>query len=110
MKPASKLKKKSGPGPKGGRPSDWLRSVCLEILDKHDVYNFLGRVVSGQEHETKVTREGEVVRIPAAMGDRLRATELLLDRAYGKSPQAVEVSGQDAGPVKIEFVNYVAPA
>lgn len=43
--------------------------------------------------------------------DRLRAIEILEDRAYGKPLQAVEMTGEDGGPVEsLVQVELVKPA
>lgn len=35
---------------------------------------------------------------------RVSAANALLDRAYGKPPQAVQVSGEDGGPLEIRWL------
>ena len=74
-----------------GRPADWLRAECQKHAPK--LIEFLASVADGQDVEQAVGAEGEVIRVPAAVRDRVRATEILLDRGYGKPNQSVEVSG-----------------
>jgi hypothetical protein len=52
-------------------------------------------------------KEGDLpktVRIGAAT--QLAAAEAILDRGYGKPPQAVEIAGKDGGPVVTETTAY----
>lgn len=36
---------------------------------------------------------------------RLDAAKYLADRAYGKAAQAVQVSGEDGGPIRVAVIN-----
>lgn len=82
-----------------GRKPDWLRSECARIIDQHKLLEFVGRVASGDETETHVTKDGDVVDVAPRISDRLKAVEFLTDRAHGKPMQAVEVAGKDGGPI-----------
>lgn len=83
-----------------GRPTDWLRQKCREIIDKKAVLEFLGGVVAGENFEQVVNSDGEVIALPPPLKDRLKASELLLDRGYGKPGQSVEVTGADGEPLQ----------
>lgn len=60
-----------------GRPTNWVRTQCATIIDKSRLFAELARIASHGEKES----------------DRLRAIEMLVDRAYGKAQQTVEVNG-----------------
>ena len=78
-----------------GRPSDWLKEKCREIVTKHKIIEFLADVATGENVEQAVGNEGEVISVPAAVRDRIKATELLLDRGYGKADQALDITTHD---------------
>lgn len=92
-----------------GRPPDWLKKKCADLLDKNKLVDFLARVANGDETEPHIVRSGGDVSIEESapsIHDRLRAVEMLLDRAYGKPAQAVELGGAGGGPLTIQIVNY----
>src|SRR3990167_10008513 len=76
-----------------GRPADWLKAKCQKIVDKSKLIEFLADVASGVNVDTKTVSTGQgmsqLVSVPADVKDRLRATEMLLDRAWGKPAQLV---------------------
>ena len=88
-----------------GRPPGWVKVKCQAIIDKHDLYEFLGRVAAGQEKEDRIAN-GEVTVLNASIHDRLHALEMLMDRANGKPRQAVELTGSENGPIKIIIEKY----
>jgi hypothetical protein len=65
------------------------------MVDKAGVIEFLAQVVAGAEVEQAVGNDGETIRITPAVRDRLRAAEILLDRAYGKPGQTLDVALTD---------------
>jgi hypothetical protein len=79
--------------PGSGRPADWLKAKCREIVKNKKLVEFLGAVASGVDIDQSINENGECLKIPASIKDRLRAAEMLLDRGYGKPEQAVAVSG-----------------
>ena len=64
-----------------GRSPDWLKEKCKEIVDKKNIVEFIGNVAAGMIKDADVK-------------DRLRASEMLLDRAWGKPVQSVDHSGE----------------
>jgi hypothetical protein len=86
-----------------GRDSDWLKAKCQEQIDRYDLMGFLGKVAGGEDVEQVVTSEGTTLYVPAPVKDRLRATEMLLDRKFGKVPQPLEHSGELANHIIVEF-------
>ncbi len=82
-----------GPREGSGRTPSWLRQEC----QKHapDLLEFLASVANGKDVEQAVGSEGEVIRVPASVRDRVKATEILLDRAFGKADQAIQVTNID---------------
>jgi len=79
---------------------------CEKILESDESWEFLRKVIKGEEVEAVVSKEGGVVYVPASAGDRIRALNFLADRAKGKPAQSVSVSGKDGGPLTINLVNY----
>lgn len=71
----------------GGRPPDWLKAKCRDIVDKKKLVEFLAEVASGENVDFSVTIDGRVIPIPAKPKDRIAATIELLDRGFGKSTQ-----------------------
>lgn len=84
---------KGGARDGAGRPPDWLKEEILKIGDPLEIIRFYHRVATGEDLEQVVTDSGESVSVPASVKDRLRAAELFLDRAIGKVPQGMEVTG-----------------
>ncbi len=80
-----------------GRPNDWLREECRKLVRRDKIVEFLAQVANGSNVEQAVGGEGEVISIPASVRDRLKATEVLLDRGYGKPDQTVDVMTHESG-------------
>lgn len=95
-----------GPRPNSGRPADWLREKCRSIVVQKDLIGFLGKVASGDSVDFTVTKDGEVVPHPAAIKDRTKATEILLDRGYGKVLQDLSLQNADGTPLTVKVVAY----
>ena len=73
----------------GGRPPEWLAAQCREIIEKKKLIPWLGRVAAGEEPM-------------AEMKDRIKAYELLCDRAWGKAAQPIEgIGGEGIGVIII---------
>lgn len=82
----------------GGRHPDWLKAKCAKILKDKKLIEFLGNVASGKDVEQKINENGEVLKVPADVKDRLRAVEMLLDRGFGKPIPDIEgLGGGDKG-------------
>lgn len=84
---------KGGARPGGGRPPDWFRDQCAELLEKHKLMDFMVAVARGDKIATAVTNDGMVIPIPAGPKDRMHAIEFLADRAFGKAKEQIEHSG-----------------
>ena len=49
-----------------------------------------------------------ILRDPEARhADKIKAAELILDRAYGKAKQGMELTGEDGGAITIELLNEI---
>ena len=77
-----------------GRPADWLIKKCQTLVDKRELVEFLADVASGKDMEQVVTDGGETIRVPASVKDRIRATEILLNRGFGKEPATEQTPEQ----------------
>lgn len=77
-----------------GRPAEWLKEKCREAGP--NLIKFLIAVANGENMEQVVTGAGETVGVPAAVKDRIKAAEIVLERGYGKVPQGLEHSGEIA--------------
>lgn len=86
-----------------GRPPDWLKQQCQKIVDRSKLLDLLDRIANGEESESHVTKDGDVVEIPMSGMVRLKATEMLLDRAYGKTMPSLEVPGSGNRSYRIIF-------
>lgn len=82
---------KSNPG-RAGRPADWLREKCQKLVDQHKIIEFLADVAGGKPVVRLVVIDQNSVQIPAEVKDRIKAAEILMDRGYGKTPQAIDVT------------------
>ena len=75
--------------PKGahheGRPPEWLRLKCQNIVDKNELLKVLSDVATGADMEQVVTENGETVSVPAAIKERLKAIEILLKHGWPAS-------------------------
>jgi len=80
-----------GARPGSGRPAEWLKAKCREIVDRNKLVEFLGRVAKGEDIDQMVTPMGECLKVPASVKNRIAATTELLDRGYGKPNQVIEV-------------------
>lgn len=85
--------------PNAGRPKEWLRQKCQEIIDKHRLLEFLANVANGESVEQAVGNEGEVISVPASVRDRIKATELLLERGFGKAEQDIDMRLNDVSNI-----------
>lgn len=72
-----------------GRPPNWLKQKCQDIVDKRKLIDFLGSVAGGEKVDYTITAEGTVVEIPAKVTDRIAATKDLLDRGWCKPTQGL---------------------
>jgi hypothetical protein len=100
---------KKGETPKGAKPFKKGQSGNpngqprkLPALDKL-LANVLG------EEKDGVTQAEEILKAlqKQAKSGNVRAAEVLLERAYGKSKQQHEVSGIDGGPIAITTIQFV---
>lgn len=65
------------------------------LIDKHKLIEFLADVACGTYTEKIVTPSFETnVQRSAEVKDRMKAIEMLADRAYGKPTQVMDVSSQ----------------
>lgn len=98
FKPGHNGGAKGGPRPNSGRPPEWLRAKCQGIVEDKELIAFLGKVADGGDAEQVVTDKGEAIPVPAAIKERLRAIEMLLDRGWGRSMQPMEVKDTTENP------------
>jgi len=91
LAPGGKFGNKGGTG----RPPEWLRSKCQYIVDREQLVEFLGRVASGDDVDQVINQNGECLKVPASVKDRIKAVELLLDRGFGKAAETIKVGFDD---------------
>jgi hypothetical protein len=68
--------------PGAGRPSDWLKQRCQDVVVKKDLIGIISKIASGEDFQ-------------ATRKDQLHAVEILLDRGFGKPNQTMEVKQID---------------
>lgn len=99
--PGKKFKKgQEGLGGKregSGRPVEWFREECRRIIERGEILKFLQDVATGKDVEQRINDNGEVLKIPADVRDRMKASEMLMDRGLGKPVQQLEHSGEIEG-------------
>jgi hypothetical protein len=84
-----------------GRPPEWLKAKCQALIEKHKLIDFLVDVAKGKDVEHSVDENGESKLVPAAVRDRIKAMEILLERGYGKSPQQTDLTSGGKGLLEI---------
>ena len=60
--------------------------------------------ILGEEKDGQTATEAILkrIRLQATQGN-LKAAEMLLERAYGKARQAVEITGKDGAPIELKW-------
>lgn len=91
-----------------GKDADWLKEKCRELVKRHKIVDFLAQVANGESVEQAVGNQGEVISVPAAVRDRIKATELLLDRGFGKPDQQFDVVDLTQRPNRQELETALA--
>ena len=76
-----------------GRTTEWLKAKCQRLIDRGKIIEFLLDVAMGKDVEQKVNENGEVIKIPADVRDRIKASEILIDRGFGKCAQPIGAEG-----------------
>lgn len=72
----------------------WIKHQCENIVSKYGLVNFLGEIASGGPLTCKRKIDGKtvVIQLPEPdIKDRMRAIDMLLDRAFGKPTQSHDV-------------------
>lgn len=102
IKGKGKLKNGNPPGvghggwrPGAGRKPDWFKAQCLAELKKSKVPSFLGKIVRGEDMEQVVTEQGECLKVPASVKNRLDASTKLKEWAVGKEADKHELQDMD---------------
>lgn len=95
-----------------GRKPDWFKQKCQEIGTNAKALKFLESVINGDPVEEKklLTAGAKPIKVweSASVDARVRAWTAVMDRGFGKPPQAVELGGKDGEPLTIQIVNYGA--
>lgn len=87
----NKVKKgKASPG--SGRTPEWLKAKCQKIIEKSKLIEFLAEVAEGKDIDQAINENGECLKIPAGIKERLKATEMLLDRGFGKTESGSDLN------------------
>jgi len=98
--------KNGGPREGSGRPPDWLKAKCQAILKKEKLIEFVGKVAKGDDIDQAINENGECLKIPAGVKERLTAVKMLKEWGHGLTPQAVEVSNTEGQAFRVQFVPY----
>lgn len=88
---------------------DERRNLKGRPLKLPDLEHLLAEVL-GEEKEGKTAAQAilAALRAKASRGD-VRAAEVLLDRAYGKAKQSLEMTGKDGAPIIISLGTGINP-
>ena|SRR3990167_4341003 len=81
--------------PSKGRPPNYIKLMCQQLLDTKGVVEFLRAVATGKDAEIHVTMGGKVVSVPVRAALRADTIFKLMDRGYGLPTQSIELSGVD---------------
>jgi len=79
-------------GNQGGRPPDWYKRRCAELLDRHDLFKFLSDVAKGKKEELHITQFGRVLLTRAKVRDRIQAIAELRDTAHGRPGSNMDIT------------------
>ena len=107
--PFKKGSKYGGAKPGAGRPLNVVRKMCQEAIFNDKLIQRLAKVSRGERLQQVVTDEGVEIGVPAAIREQIKAIEVLLDRAYGKAEQSVELHTDDKlSPVRNDVLERIA--
>lgn len=82
----------------GGRPKEVWRRHIRKALERAGGVDFLVRVVKGEVKEQVVDNDGNLVEIPPKVRDRIVAANILIEQAFGKPPQHVQIEDERLRP------------
>lgn len=82
---------RGGPRPNSGRPRDAIKALCRSIVERKKLVQVLGRIAGGDDIDQVINDNGEVLKIPASIKNRIEAIKELIDRGYGKPSQVHEL-------------------
>lgn len=83
---------KLAPGGKregAGRTPSWFREQCQKAIEEAKGIEFARDVLAGKDFPQLATGEGEVIPLPPALKERIKALEWLTERGYGKPEQPI---------------------
>lgn len=105
FKPGNKLAP-GGPRPGSGRPPDWLKLKCQEIVEKDDIVGFLRQIARGDLANVSVSNgpEGTTETRAVRVQDQLKAAEMLKDWGFGREDVA------ETGKVMVSLVQLIVQA
>jgi hypothetical protein len=86
--------KRGGAGPGAGRKPGKVGAAKQALADKAAVH-----ADAALQTLADIAKDGE------SEASRVSAAIAILDRAYGRPPQAVHLSGEDGGSIKLEDVS-----
>ena len=87
---------RTNPGGSGRHGPTWLQAHVRKLIAENDIIGKLIRIAAGEPEDHAVTMAGKVIAVPAPMTARVKASEILLDRGYGKPAQSLEVQAKTA--------------
>jgi hypothetical protein len=93
---------KGGKRPGAGRPPEWLRDKCREIIDRQELIDFVGNVAAGLPFKAMIG--STEMKVSADVKERLKAVEMLKEWGFGKAAQPL--TGADDGPLIVERVFF----
>ena len=76
-----------------GRPPNWYKEFCEGIIIDKKLLPRLGDIAEGKEIFKKVDLVGNQHDVAADPAVQVIATDKLMDRAWGKTPQPSEITG-----------------
>ncbi len=93
---------KGGARVNSGRKPDWFREKMRAIATNEAALQFLEETVLGKDVDEFITQQGECIPHRAKAETRLKAWEAAADRGFGKPTQAIEHTGANGGPIRLE--------
>jgi len=80
-------------------------SQCKRHIEATEKSRALKKALINAVSEDDIKKIGQILIDKAKKGD-IPAIKELFDRLWGRSPQSVEIGGEDGGPIPVSIVDY----
>lgn len=74
-----------------GRPPDAIGVLCRKIIDRKKLIHILGNIAEGKDLDQVINDNGEVLKIPASIKNRIEAIKELLRHGHPTEKPMLEL-------------------